>query len=122
MDISLDKSSGQYQITSYSNQCITINGRGYSEPITVTLETLKTGQLPADVSDIDEATLRALKIDQYEAVLLGTGEELKQASWDLLEAAQLIGAPLEVMSTAAACRTFTVLASEGRRVLAILYP
>jgi uncharacterized protein len=122
MDISLDKSSGQYQITSYSNQCITINGRGYSEPITVTLDNLVTGQLPADVNDIDEATLRALKIDQYEAVLFGTGEELKQASWDLLEAAQLIGAPLEVMSTAAACRTFTVLASEGRRVLAILYP
>lgn len=122
MDISLDKSSGRYQITSYTNHCITINDTGYSEPITVTLDTLEKGQLPKEVIDIDEALLKALKIDRYEAVLLGTGEELKQASWDLLEAAQLIGAPLEVMSTAAACRTFTVLASEGRRVLAILYP
>lgn len=122
MDISLDKSSGQYQISSYTDNCITINNTDYTEPVSVSLDELEKGHLPTTVSDIDEPLLKALKIDSYEAVLLGTGEELQQASWDLLEAAQLMGAPLEVMSTAAACRTFTVLASEGRRVLAILYP
>ena len=122
MDISLDKASGQYQITSYSDHCITINNTGYTEPVTVSLDSLDKGHLPVEVERIDEELLKELKIDQYEAVLLGTGEKLKQPSWDLLEAAQLMGAPLEVMSTPAACRTFTVLASEGRRVLAVLYP
>ncbi|GAA0198671.1 Mth938-like domain-containing protein [Kangiella japonica] len=122
MDISLDKSAGQYQISSYSDNCITINNIGYFEPVSVSLDTLENGHLPTKVSDFDQSLLKALKIDSYEAVLLGTGEELQQASWDLLESAQIMGAPLEVMSTAAACRTFTVLASEGRRVLAILYP
>jgi len=69
-----------------------------------------------------EDALKELNIQDYEAVLLGTGPELIHPSWEIIEAAQMMGAPLEVMSTGAACRTFTILASEGRQVLAILYP
>jgi uncharacterized protein len=122
MDISLDKSSGQYQITSYSEGRITINGDDFKNPLSVSLNNLSQDTLPHNIEEIDRQLLKELNIDQYEAVLLGTGQELKQPSWELLEAAQMMGAPLEVMSTGAACRTFTVLASEGRQVLAILYP
>ena len=122
MDISLDKSTGQYQIKSYTDGCIRVNDAEYRQPLTVTLENLSTQNLPNDINHITVETLQELDIDQYEAVLFGTGEKLEQPSWELIEAAQIMRAPLEVMSTPAACRTFTVLASEGRRVLAILYP
>ncbi|MCW9029766.1 MAG: Mth938-like domain-containing protein [Kangiella sp.] len=67
-------------------------------------------------------TLRELDIGSYEVVILGTGANQEFPSWDLLETAQMMGTPLEVMATDAACRTYTILASDGRNVLALLYP
>lgn len=122
MDISLDKSSGQYQITSYTEGRITINGSDFTEPLIVTLDFLSQEQLPQTITEFDKQLLKELQIEKYEAVLLGTGKSMKQPSWEIIEASQMMGAPLEVMSTGAACRTFTVLASEGRQVMAILYP
>jgi len=122
MDISLDNGAGQYQIKSYSAGKIQINGTVYTKPTTVSLNELTQDKLPDEVLNITKRDLEALSIVDYEAVLLGTGENLQQLSWDIIEAAQMMGAPLEIMSTGAACRTFTILASEGRRVLAILYP
>ena len=122
MDISLDKNSGDYLIRSYSEGVITINGNDYQEPLAVSLDFLTQDKLPNNIEEISPEILKNLDIQQYEAVLLGTGATLEQPSWESIEAAQMMKAPLEVMSTGAACRTFTVLASEGRRVLAILYP
>lgn len=122
MDISLDNSAGHYQIQSYSAGKIQINGSVYTKPTAVSLNDLTQDTLPDEVHNITKEDLGTLNIVDYEAVLLGTGESLQQLSWDIIEAAQMMGAPLEIMSTGAACRTFTILASEGRRVLAILYP
>jgi len=57
---------------------------------------------------------------QPELVLFGSGARLRFASpslWQGLIAARI---GFETMDTAAACRTFNVLASEGRRVVAAL--
>lgn len=58
---------------------------------------------------------------QPEIILLGTGAATLLTDIDLMGelAQQAIG--LEIMSTAAACRTFNVLAHEQRRVVAALY-
>lgn len=122
MDISLDQNSGDYLIRSYSSGVVKVNNTEYTKPLVVSLNSLSQENLPSSVDEMSVDTLKMLEIEKYEAVLLGTGPLLEQLSWELLEAAQMMKAPLEVMSTGAACRTFTVLASEGRRVLAILYP
>jgi len=56
-----------------------------------------------------------------EIILLGTGPAALLPDVDLMGelAAHAIG--LEIMSTAAACRTFNVLAQEQRRVVAALF-
>lgn len=53
-------------------------------------------------------------------VILGTGLRLRfpPAAWMAPFAQQRVG--LETMDTAAACRTYNILASEGRKVLAAL--
>ena len=122
MDISLDTNAGDFQIRSYRERAILINAREYREPLTLSLNKLDQHSLPETVEAITVSALKKLKIQDYEAVLLGTGPELIQPSWEIIEAAQMMGAPLEVMSAGAACRTFTILSSEGRQVLAILYP
>jgi uncharacterized protein len=55
-----------------------------------------------------------------ELVILGTGARLRftPAAWLSPFAEQRVG--LETMDTAAACRTYNILASEGRKVIAAL--
>lgn len=122
MDLSLDNNTGRYKIRSYSPGSIIINDATYQDPIIVGLEVLRENQLPMDLDELNKELLEELKITDYEVVILGTGETQQFPSWDLLEQAQIMGTPLEIMATDAACRTFTILASDGRKVLAILYP
>ena len=56
-----------------------------------------------------------------EAVLLGPGSSNVFPPRELMFAFARKGIGLEVMDTAAAARTFNVLANEGRRVAAVLY-
>ena len=62
-------------------------------------------------------TIRAL---QPEIVLLGTGAEQRFAARTFGAQFTRIGIGFEVMDTAAACRTFNLLAAERRRVVAVL--
>lgn len=62
--------------------------------------------------------LQAIVALAPEVVLLGTGETLNFPAQEILAelTAQQIG--VEVMDTAAACRTYNILMNEGRRVVA----
>lgn len=122
MDFSQDKTSGPYTIRSYRSGSIIINDATYQDPIVLGLEHLQENRLPSDLDGLDKSLLSELEIGSYEVVILGTGQTQQFPSWDILEAAQIMGTPLEVMATDAACRTYTVLASDGRNVLALLYP
>lgn len=56
-----------------------------------------------------------------EVIVLGTGTNIIFAPRDLVFALARDQIGFEVMNTAAAARTFNVLASENRRVAAVLY-
>jgi uncharacterized protein len=64
--------------------------------------------------------LLELAAPRPEVLLLGSGLRLRfpPAAWLQTLAAQRIG--LETMDTAAACRTYNILAGEGRHVIAAL--
>ena len=51
-----------------------------------------------------------------EVVLLGTGEVMKFPEANILQNCHAARIGVEVMNSAAACRTYNVLAAEGRRV------
>ncbi len=53
-------------------------------------------------------------------LLLGTGEVQTFPDPELMAAVMGLGIGLEVMNTAAACRTYNILASENRPVVAAL--
>jgi uncharacterized protein len=70
---------------------------------------------------IDAAALAPAIALAPEIILLGTGSDIVLPDVELMErlASESIG--LEIMSTAAACRTYNVLVHEGRRVVAALF-
>lgn len=69
----------------------------------------------------DAASLLALA-DEVDVLLVGTGAEIAHIPPDLRESLEAAGIGVEIMSSPAACRTYNVLLSEGRRVAAALLP
>ncbi|HID67501.1 MAG TPA: hypothetical protein EYP31_04435 [Roseibacterium sp.] len=59
---------------------------------------------------------------QVDVLLLGTGAEIAHPPAELRRAVEAAGLGLEVMASAAACRTYNVLLAEGRRVGAAMLP
>ncbi len=76
--------------------------------------------LPTRFEELDEHHFEQVLALQPELVILGTGRVLRFPRPALWRGLMASGVGFEAMDTAAACRTFNVLASEGRAVLAAL--
>ena len=68
------------------------------------------------VNQLEQSDLEQLPIEQHELVLIGTGREMRQVAPDIRSYLSKI-TTFEVMSTVSACRTFNIVAGEGRKVL-----
>jgi uncharacterized protein len=113
--------SARLVIRSVSQSTIRVNEETYSESLALTAEEL-LGTWPATpVDDLSPDDFDAVFATEPEVVLLGTGPANVFPPRELTFAFARKGVGLEVMDTAAAARTFNVLANEGRRVAAVLY-
>lgn len=99
-----------------------IGGDRYRTTVALTPEILVADWSTKPVADLLETDFAALLETQPEIVLLGTGRQTIFAPRELTFSFARRGIGLDVMDSAAAARTFNVLASEGRRVAAIFYP
>jgi uncharacterized protein len=112
---------GRFTIRSVSPDAIRINDESHTDSIALTPEEI-LGSWPATpVSSLAEGDFARIFETSPEVVLLGTGASIVFPPRDLAFAFARKGVGLEVMDTAAAARTFNVLATEGRRVVAVLY-
>ncbi|PJE34518.1 hypothetical protein CVM52_21840 [Pseudooceanicola lipolyticus] len=69
----------------------------------------------------DAAPLVALAAE-VDVIFVGTGTEIAHLPQPLRAALEAAGVGVEAMNTPAACRTYNVLLSEGRRVALALLP
>lgn len=92
----------------------------YRENLIVTTDKITTGWASGGFDALtaeDFATIAALEPD---VVILGTGKTLRFPHPRLTRALTDARIGLEVMDTPAACRTFNILAAEGRKVAAAI--
>ena len=124
MKLHLTSSDNQNLITGYGQdddvQFIEINKQKYRHPLIVTAK-----QLILDWSATDFASLSAIHFEvliqlKPEVVLLGVGEKHQFLHPKIAQKLAENNIPLECMTTAAACRTYNFLMSEGRNVAAAL--
>jgi uncharacterized protein len=113
--------SGSLIIQRVSETAITINGNAYAQSIALTPEEVVADWAAKPVTDLAEADFEYLLAKTPEIILLGTGRQNVFPPRELLFAFARRGIGLESMDTAAAARTFNVLATEGRQVAAVLY-
>lgn len=108
-------------IRSYQPGCIRIGELSFSGHIIVAANTILDNWDAGTPAALSEASLAAALELQPEILIVGTGSA--QTLPDTLLMAQLArrGVGLEIMTTAAACRTYNVLAHEQRAVVAALF-
>ena len=93
----------------------------YTGTIALTPEGLVEEFAPPSLEELHVTHFDRLFEYEPELVILGTGGRIVFPPRELTFAFARRGVGLEVMDTAAAARTFNVLAGEGRRLAAVLY-
>jgi uncharacterized protein len=71
---------------------------------------------------VDDLRIFIDRPDRPDMVILGVGERLVHPPSSVRQAFRTAGIGLEVMDTATACRTYNLLAGEGRNIAAALLP
>jgi len=90
----------------------------YRDNVLVTPDRIITGWAPGGFDALTEGDFAALAALAPEVALLGTGASLRFPHLRLTRSLIDAGIGLEVMDTPAVCRTFNILAAEGRKVAA----
>ncbi len=121
MKLQPDKSSAPL-VRAYSQEWLQIDDLRFTQSVVVSSLPGHAPQAwaPRSLDDLVAEHLEALATSGAELVILGTGLRLRfpPPAWLKPFARERVG--LESMDTAAACRTYNILASEGRKVLAAL--
>jgi uncharacterized protein len=122
MSLTLHRSEGLNQVRAVSADGVDINGTLYTGSLIISANQLIDGWPPVTVDQLNEEQFAPVLELKPDLLLLGTGHRQvflrPQLYWFLLSA----GIGVEVMTTAAACRTFNVVMSEGRNAVAALLP
>ena len=120
MQFSEDQNRTAVRINAWDSGHITINGQEHHRDMLLSVERIEDFEVPA-FEDLCTETIKRICQLSPEVLLLGTGKEQRFPDMSIRNAALSEGLSLEVMDTMAACRTFSLLNSEGRRVFALLY-
>ncbi|MFM2399025.1 MAG: hypothetical protein RL341_1182 [Pseudomonadota bacterium] len=104
-------------VSAIGQSSIDINGVPYSASLVVAPEGDVHTWPVARWEDLTEAHFEALAQSQPELVVLGTGAKQRFVHPRLTAALAAKRIGLEIMDTAAACRTYNILMSEGRKVI-----
>lgn len=118
MSLTQDPNASKYMVRAYTPGQLQINEQTLTQSVIIAPTQLSLTWPPQTFADLAPEHLQLLLNFTPEIVLIGTGSAMHFLSpeWSMLFYAQKIG--VECMPTAAACRTFNVLAAEERNVVA----
>lgn len=119
MQLDLEKNSGIF-IRSFSPGELRVNDQVITGPVILTPEDIIVDWCPPAIDALSITDFAAALAIKPELVLFGTGDRQTFPPTTLVTDIMRAGVGFEAMGTAAACRTFNVLCSEGRRVAAAL--
>ena len=119
MYLNKETNPAKYQIQQCTDNSVTINTTLYSQSVLVMPQHLVTWHLNC-IEKLIEEDLIELAALKPEIILLGTGCNLIFPDPAIMQVLFPKRIGIEVMTTAAACRTYMALTSEYRNVLAAL--
>ena len=122
MEFNLEVPQNQFFIRSVSEKGICVHNDYFNRPFIISGQRIVPEWNVTSVDDINEESLQVIFDLQPEVILIGTGntQVFLPTATQVHFFRRNFG--FEVMTTEAACRTFNVLATEGRKVVAALLP
>lgn len=118
MKFQLDTALGGNQLTRAEPGCVWVNGEAHRQSVLVPWSGPVMPWPVAHFEDLNSQHFEGLLGHSPELVLLGTGPKLRHVHPQFTQPLMRAGIGLDAMDVAAACRTFSVLTAEGRKVLA----
>jgi uncharacterized protein len=107
-------------IRGYAAGQVTINDEVIVTSVVVTPDRIIRDWLPHTFGDLERRHIARLEELQPEIIVLGTGLRLHFPDAEFTAGFLSRGIGVEIMDTNAACRTYNILLSEGRGVVAAL--
>lgn len=118
MQLTLENPDFRYFLRGVSAEGILVNERRISGSFILSPMALVENWRPRCIAELLPADLDPVLALEPSVVLLGSGSRLQFPGADILATCLTRGIGIEVMDNAAAARTFNVLATEARRVVA----
>ncbi len=120
MKLHVPNTAGINLFTAYGEDYAAVNQEKFSKNLILLPESIIPDWTAATLDTLNEADMQVLLGLGTEIILLGTGKRLRFPPGALLRPFAPAGIGLEVMDLQAACRTYNILAAEGRKVAAAL--
>ena len=120
MKLHQDLPVGQNIVTAIGDGYVVINGEKHVTSLLLLPQQIEPGWGKAGFDALTEADFSQIVVLGCEVVLFGTGRRQRFPRPALLQPLMLARIGVEVMDTAAACRTYNILMAEGRSVAAAL--
>ena len=120
MQLDLDSHLGGHRIDAYGDGWVRIGERRFEGSLALSRERVIDDWRATGVEALTEEHFQRLADLAPELVLLGTGATLAFPATELTRPLIERGIGLEVMDTAAAARTYNLLAGDGRGVVVAL--
>ena len=120
MKLHLTQADGENLITAYSEQSISVNNQRFEHSLIVAPTQLISDWKTSAFKQLQESDFEKIASLNPEVVLLGTGKQHQFIHPRLIKALTEANIAVECMSTDAACRTYNILMSEGRKVVGAL--
>jgi len=121
MKFILDQPDGSQPIRGYGADGIRIGNKTYNGTLLVSPKGIRSDWPPQTIGQLSNQHLMEICALRPALVIIGTGEQQVFPEPRVFIPFMDAGIGYEVMDTPAACRTYNVLLSEGREVLAALF-
>ncbi len=118
MELTLDRPDYEFFLRGADGTMALVNDRRLTRSFLLTPQLLSEDWGVRDIKLLSDADLEPLLALDPEVVLIGSGGQQVFAPAAVMAACLRRGIGIEVMTNAAAARTFSVLASESRQVVA----
>lgn len=118
MKFAQDSQDDGYVITAYDIDSVSINGQTFKQSLVVANAQLNENWDLVGIESLTPEHIELVLSFEPELILIGTGSKLIFPAVEVYSSIIERGIGVDFMDTGAACRTYNILMSEGRDVVA----
>lgn len=118
MKFAQDSQQEGYVITAYDDDSVSVNGKSFDQSLIITTTKLDENWDVASIELLQSSHIDQILMLSPELIIIGTGTKLTFPAVAIYSNIIERGIGVDFMDTRAACRTYNILMSEGRHVVA----